>query len=126
MSGTKIEEQKEVQITVDDFERARDVLRALGCKDKNYQETTRELWKLDSVEVTIDTWPYLEPFIEIEGSSEAQVREVSEKLGFNWSEARFCSADKLYAEKYGIESRVVNRQTPVLTFDIPNPFSAGK
>jgi hypothetical protein len=31
----------------------------------------------------IDEWPFLEPFIEVEGGSELGVRQVSEKLGFD-------------------------------------------
>lgn len=121
MSGSTMEEQKEVEVTVDDFENARELLRALGCRDKNYQEAKRELWELDGTEVTIDEWPFLDPLTEIEGTSEETVRTVAKKLGFNWQEARFCSADKLYAEKYGIEPRTVV-EFPHLTFDIPNPF----
>ncbi len=122
MSGTKIEEQKEAEVVVENFEKARAVLRALGCRDKNYQETHRELWRLEETEITIDEWPFLEPFVEIEGSSEDEVRTVAEKLGFPWSEARFCSADVLYAERYGVEAQFVNRGIPILTFDIESPF----
>lgn len=126
MSGTTIEEQKEVELVVDNFDKAQAFLRQLGCKDKNYQETKRELWKLGDVAITIDEWPFLEPFIEVEGSSEEEVHAVSERLGYNWAEARFCSADKLYAEKYGVESRFVNRGIPRLLFDMESPFQTEK
>lgn len=121
MSGTRMEEQKEAEVVVEDFEKAREVLLALGCRDKNYQEAKRELWELDGTEVTIDEWPFLEPLSEIEGESEETVRKVAEKLGFDWSRAYFCSADKLYAEKYGVDPRTVT-ELPRLTFDIDNPF----
>lgn len=126
--GTGMAEQKEVQLVIDDFETARDLLRSLGCRDKNYQETRRELWLLDDAEITIDEWPYLAPLVEVEGASEEHVRMVSEKIGFTWSDARFCSADKIYAEHYGVESSFVNRSIPRLTFEDPNPFTgtAGK
>jgi len=32
----------------------------------SYQETRREKWMLDDAEVTIDTWPWIPTFIEIE------------------------------------------------------------
>lgn len=126
MSGTTIDEQKEIELTVDSFDTAQAFLRQLGCKDKNYQETKRELWKLDDVEITIDEWPFLEPLVEIEGASEAEVRKVSEQLGYVWTEARFCSADKLYAERYSVESRFVNRDIPRLLFDMESPFQTEK
>lgn len=122
MSGSKIEEQKEAEVVVDNFERAQEVLRALGCKDKNYQETRRELWHLNDTEVTIDEWPFIEPLVEIEGKSEEEVRGVAALLGFEWADAHFTSADKMYAARYGVEASWVNRGIPRLTFDMPNPF----
>lgn len=122
-SGTRIEDKKEVQVVVDDFDSAQRLLRALSCKDKNYQESTRELWTLDGAEITIDDWPFLEPLCEVEADSEASVRAVAEKLGFDWNTARFCSADKLYAEKYNVPHTAITQGIPRLTFDMPDPFA---
>lgn len=122
MSGTKIEEQLEAEVVVDDYQRALDLLHALGCKDKNYQETRRELWWFGDTEICIDEWPFIEPFIEIEGHSEQDVQEVAALLGFDWKDARFTSADKMYAERYGVTPDYVNLGIPHLTFDIENPF----
>ncbi|HET8575146.1 MAG TPA: CYTH domain-containing protein [Candidatus Paceibacterota bacterium] len=102
VEGNKIEDQKEICLRVDDFEDAVQFLQGLGCKPKSYQETKRELWTLDGVEVTIHEWPFLEPFVEIEGSSEKDVRMVALKLGFAWKDAEFCAVGKLYGKKYGI------------------------
>lgn len=122
MSGTKMDEQKESEVVVDSFEEAEDLLRALGCRDKNYQETRREEWSMDNVSICIDEWPFLEPFVEIEGESEEAVRTVAKRLGFAWEEARFCSADRLYAERYGVEPSFVNQGIPRLTFGMEDPF----
>jgi adenylate cyclase class 2 len=77
---------------------------------------------LDGVEVTIDTWPFLEPFVEVEGSSEAVVQAVAEKLGFEWATAKFCAVDTLYSEKYDISTDQINNHTPEILFDMANPF----
>lgn len=122
VSGNKIEDQKEICLTVNDFNEAVLFLESMGCDKKAYQESKRELWTLDDVEITIDEWPFLEPFVEVEGKSEAVVQSVSEKLGFDFSKAIFAPADRLYVEKYGIEPGVVNEQTPVLKFSDKNPF----
>jgi adenylate cyclase class 2 len=119
--GTRMEDQKETQLVIDSFDAAAAFLNHLGCRDKNYQETRREMWRLDGCEIAIDEWPFIEPLVEIEGASEEAVRAVSAQLGFDWNEAIFATADKLYARKYGIEPRAVNRH-PHLTFDRPNPF----
>lgn len=114
--GTKIEEQKELQLIVNDFEIAAELMRALGCSEKAYQESRRELWRLDGVDITIDEWPFLEPFIEVEGETEQAVRLVSEKLGLEWNSALFCAVGTLYAKKYGITEEVINDRVSRLSF----------
>jgi adenylate cyclase class 2 len=122
IEGEGIEGQKESCVTVDSFKQAESLLTQLGCDKKAYQETKRELWMLDGVEVTIDTWPFLEPFVEVEGSSEAVVKAVAEKLGFDWAAAKFCAVDTLYSEKYDISTDQINNHTPEILFDMDNPF----
>ena len=122
IEGEGIESQKESCVTVDSYDQAESLLTQLGCDKKAYQETKRELWMLDGVEVTIDTWPFLEPFVEVEGSSEAVVKAVAEKLGFEWATAKFCAVDTLYSEKYDISTDQINNHTPEILFDMANPF----
>ncbi len=122
VDGEKIENQKEIDLGVNDFETACELVRSLGCREKAYQVTKRELWQLNGVEVTIDEWPFLEPFVEVEGKSEEAVKQVSQKLEFDYSQARFCAIDTLYVEKYGITKDQINNQTPILDFDGENPF----
>lgn len=122
VDGKEIENQKEVCLIVDDYQQAELLLTALGADKKAYQETKRELWILDEVEVTIDTWPFLEPFVEVEGKDNDVVRAVSEKIGFKWDEAKFCAVDTLYSEKYGISTHQINNETPKILFEMKNPF----
>lgn len=120
--GEKITDQKEICLTVDDYAKAEELLAALGCQKKAYQETKREIWQLDGVEITIDEWPFLEPFVEIEGNSEAAVKMVSERLGFDFSQAKFCAIGYLYKLKYGIALDEINNHTPKIIFEMDNPF----
>ena len=59
--------------------------------------------------------------MEVEGKSEDEVKNVSEKIGFNYDDARFCAVDTLYNEKYGISKDDINN-TKEITFKIENPF----
>jgi len=122
VDGDKIENQKEICLNVNNFKNAELFLTTIGCKKKAYQENKREIWILGGVEITIDEWPFLEPFVEIEGKSEKVVKETAKKLGFNYKEALFCSVDVLYNKKYGIPLNIINNQTPNITFNSPNPF----
>src|SRR5680860_181885 len=70
VDGDKIENQKEIQLKIDNFAEGVALLEATGAKQKAFQESRRELWTLDNTEITIDEWPYLEPYVEVEGQSE--------------------------------------------------------
>lgn len=122
IDGKEIHNQKESCLMIDSYDEAIVFLGTLGCKLKAYQETKRELWLIDEVEVTIDTWPFLEPFLEVEGLSEDAVKSVSAKLDLDWSEAKFCAIDTIYSEKYGIPTKVINDETPKIVFEMKNPF----
>lgn len=121
VNGDKIEDQKEICLTIDNFEKGQKFLTAIGARRKAYQESRRELWRLDETEVTIDEWPYLEPYVEVEGRSEAAVRTASAKLDFDYGQAIFGAVDVLYSKKYKISYETVNK-TKLITFSAPNPF----
>lgn len=123
VDGSDIDNQKETCFTVSDFEEAKEFLHLLGCPYKAYQETKRELWLLGGVEITIDEWPYLEPFVEIEAQDEDSVKEAAINLGFNYNEAYFGAVDVLYSQKYGCPLELINLHTPRITFEDPNPFA---
>ena len=122
VDGTGIESQREICLKIDNLEKAYAFLTILGCEKKAYQENKRELWKIAGVEVTIDEWPFLEPFVEIEGNSEESVKNVAKKLGFDYKKALFCSIDTLYSNKYNLSEDIINNQTPKIVFEMENPF----
>lgn len=122
MSGDGIERQKELEMTVSDFETGVKLLKAIGCEEKAFQESYRELWRLGDVEITIDEWPFLEPFVEIESDSQEKVKKVAEQMGFDYSEALFDSVDGQYSGKYEISAEAVNQRTPKIIFNMENPF----
>lgn len=122
IDGTNIEDQKEINLTINDFKAGEELLKTVGCKMKAYQETKREIWKLDGVEICIDEWPFLEPFVEVEGKSEKEVKAVSEKIGFDYSKALFCATSMIYHMKYNVSFDIIDNQTPRITFNMENPF----
>jgi adenylate cyclase class 2 len=76
------------------------LLRETGLFSASLQESRRETWRLGTVEIVLDEWPWLKPYIEIEGESEADIRTVAEKLGFEWSAAVFGSVMSAYRVQY--------------------------
>lgn len=119
-SGGEIDHPKEIEIIVNDFDKAVEILAQIGCIASSFQESYRELWHLGEAKITIDSWPFYEPFVEVEAATEDAVRIASEKAGFDWNLALFCGVSKLFKMKYGDQWNI--REMPKLTFDMPNPF----
>jgi adenylate cyclase, class 2 len=109
---------EEIEVCVDDFEDAAKFLEACGLIRRSYQETRREKWQRDNVEVVLDEWPAVPPFCEIEASTEDQVRAAATELGFDWKDALFGAVGSVY-ERSGINRHIINRH-PVITFDNVN------
>lgn len=93
---------EEIEVIIDDFEEAIALLRALELTPVTYQESKREIWSLDGAEVMIDEWPWIKPYIEIEGEDEELVRIAAQKLGFDWQNATFGSVMHAYEAEYPV------------------------
>ncbi len=123
IDGNKIEDQKETQIEVSDFDQTVLLLETMGAERKAFQESKRELWKMGEVEIMIDEWPWLKPFVEIEGPDEEKVQSVSNKLGFKREEAIFCAVGKLYVREFNTTLDKINNETPSIRFGDACPFT---
>lgn len=103
ISGTTIDCVEEAEITVSSFEEASTIINQTNFKEKSYQENLREIWRNEEVEIVIDEWPYLQPYIEIEAKSKEIVEKYSKLLGFDISkDAFFGAVGVLYEKQYGI------------------------
>lgn len=90
----------ELETIVGDFDTMVGIMRATGMRQRAYQESRRETWHLGDTEVVLDEWPWLKPYIEIEGETEEGVRSTAELLGFNWSGAVFGAVTQIYEAEY--------------------------
>jgi len=116
--GSGINDTYEIELVVNNFDTACDFFEACNIPAKAYQENMREVWKRDGVEVTIDTWPGLNPFVEIEAETEEVVRKISGELDFNFDEAVFGSIDIVYEKELGIPAATIIK-LPEITFVNP-------
>ena len=121
INGSKITNQKEICLKIDSFNEAEKFLVVLGCERKSYIENKRELWKIEDVEITLDEWPFIEPFVEIEADSEEKVKKISKLLGFDYSQALFGSTDIITQKKYALSAQVINKIS-FIAFDSENPY----
>lgn len=116
--GSGINDTYEVELIVNNFDTATSFFEACDIPVKAFQENMREVWVRDGTEVTIDTWPGLNPFVEIEGADEKIVREISNELDFDFEKAVFGSIDLVYEKELGIPAEIIIR-LPEITFSNP-------
>ena len=107
----------ESEIVIDSFEQGISLFKSLGMIETAYQETYREEWIKDDVHIAIDTWPHLNPYIEIEALEESSVRFFSKELGFEFEDALFGGVDVVYSKVHNID-RITICKAPLLTFDL--------
>lgn len=91
---------QELETTVGDFDTTVKIFAEAGWNYITYQESRRETWMLDDVEIVIDEWPWIQPYIEIEADTEQKVEQTAEKLGLLWTDAVFGSVDVIYSRDY--------------------------
>lgn len=72
---------EEIETEVSDFESTNSILEKAGIIPKNYQENYRTEFSNGEIEVTIDEWPKVDPYVEIEGSSVEVVKKYLSDLG---------------------------------------------
>lgn len=104
-SGRTVDNTTEIEVEVEDFQSTKQILEMSDIEFIAYQENKRESWVLGKARIEIDTWPGVPAHIEIEAPTEKEVRNTAAKLGFNWSEASFLTADELYAIANNISNK---------------------
>ena len=89
-------EREEIEFVVEDFEKARQFLEALGYQEVILYEKYRTTFELDDVLIMLDELPY-GSFLEIEGETVEQIRSVAALLNLNWDTAIRTSYTALFA-----------------------------
>jgi adenylate cyclase class 2 len=111
VEGTESDEgMYEKEIVVSSFLDTREILLKTGLIEKMYQENKRTRYFLDGVELDIDEWPLLNPYLEVEGKTWDDVYRVSEKLGFKKEDAKIFSANQIY-KLNGLDDRNFTKLT---------------
>lgn len=98
----QIDGTQELEIIVDDFEKTNLLLEKLGYESEYFQENKRISYILDDVEIEIDFWPKIPPYLEIEGKSIEEVHNMIKKLGFEISQTTSISTKEVYT-KYSLD-----------------------
>ncbi len=121
-TSLSIDGAQEVEVVTSSFEDTVKIFSAIGLEVVSLQESKRETWRSDTCEVVLDEWPWLDPYIEIEAATETVVREVSQNLGLDWSDAKFGDVMVAYRDQYPYlrEDQTVGK-IPKVQFSAPFP-----
>lgn len=94
---------KEMEIVVSDFETTNEMLEELGYTHRNYQENLRQVFMLDGVEISVDSWPLIPPYAELEGKDLESINKVMQKLGVSQDKITTLDVTSIYKEIYNID-----------------------
>lgn len=119
-----LEGTREISLVVEDFDTISNFLLAIGLHDKSYQETKRERWEIDGVEVTIDTWPWIPTFVELEGKSEEALKLVAQKLSLDWSKSLHGSVETAYQALYNVSGEEIDSWETITFTEVPDWLEA--
>jgi len=97
--------RREIEFIVEDFEKAKEFLEALGYRAVVFYEKFRATYELNDTHIMLDELPYGQ-FIEIEGENAESIRAVADLLGLNWEamvKAGYHALFERVAGKYNLE-----------------------
>jgi adenylate cyclase class 2 len=77
--GRGLRNTKEVETSIKDFDKAAFIISKI-IKEKYYQENRREIYSYKGLEIDINYWPKVSPFMEIEGPSARQIYKFIKEL----------------------------------------------
>ena len=76
----------EIEFVVEDFEKAKQFLEALGYSELMRYDKYREVYELDGCHIMLDELPY-GFFVEIEGESVDEIQQTAAQLRLKWEAA---------------------------------------
>ena len=94
---------EETEVIVNDFETTNQIFEGLGLHAQNYQENRRTLFiKKDSdLEVSVDEWPHIPPYLEIEAKSQTTVEALLKQMNLSSLPTTSAPTSEVY-KRYGL------------------------
>lgn len=97
--------RREIEFVVEDFDRAKEFLEALGYREVVFYEKFRTTYEFHDIHIMLDELPYGE-FIEIEGENVDEIQNIANLLGLKWDvmvKAGYHALFERVAGKYNLE-----------------------
>lgn len=94
---------KEINLKVDDFDKAKNLIESIGLVHYAHQEKDRHSFILNNWNFDIDTYPDMPTYLEIEGKSSDHIKEAIMLLGLENHTAISEGETKLIRDKYKLD-----------------------
>jgi adenylate cyclase class 2 len=75
---------------------------------------------LNGVEVTIDTWPWIPTFVELEASSEEKLMGAAKELELNWQQVIHGSVETAYQANYDVTEEEIDGWESITFIPVPD------
>ena len=102
MGSARIDGTKESEVIVSDFDTANEILNKLGYFARSKQENRRIQYRLDGVEIDVDFWPMIPPYVEFEAESEEDIKKLCKKLDIDFDGLTSLDVDNIFKD-YGFD-----------------------
>jgi len=101
ITDDSIEGTKEWEVTVSDFDVTFELLKKIGVTPNRYEENKRIDYSLDDCSISIDSWPQIPTYLEVEGPNKEAVEKCATSLGLDISKLTGLNTKGVY-KNYGI------------------------
>ena len=91
-----IDDVKEIEINVSDFEEANRLIEEMGYFRKKLVEKKRTSYEYKDNKIEIDEWPLIPPCAEIEGKDVDDIYKTAELLGYKKEETKVMNIEDVY------------------------------
>ncbi len=102
--GDSIDGMKEIEVVVANFDDMNEILKAAGHEPRNYQENSRVNYEGKNCTISIDSWPQIPTYMEIESTDIESVNKCLEDLSdlVSGKKTTSLSTEEVY-KSYNIE-----------------------
>jgi adenylate cyclase class 2 len=80
-NSTEIGQTQEIEVSTTDFKKTAEILSKINFNKTLYQENKRQTFILEDIQFSIDSWPHINPFLEIEADSKENVQKGLALIG---------------------------------------------
>ncbi len=102
-TGKGLDQTEEIEVEVNDFDKTAELLSKIhGFTGIYYQENKRKKFELNRIEFTIDTWPMIPPYLEIEAQTIEGVKQGLKLLSLEGKDLGHIGSLDIY-KRYGID-----------------------